>query len=285
MYVATAEGQSSMLTVSAGVPQGAVWLPLLFNLCIRFLPSVVQFSSVIGYTDDHTLLKIIPLKQDHLRATDELNTNLAALFQFGRQWFMDFAPLKTKTLFISLKRDTFDHPALFMNDCLIAEVSSLKILGFMFDSSITWGPHMDMIFSKTKQRLAQLSRLSSYLDSVGLSIMYKSFVRSCLEYGHLLYFGAVRGYLKHLDALQCQAASVCHSTSPSLESRQRAAAIGFLCRLLDVVIYSHFSLTLLQLFLEDPLALIICQILPQHLHCKTLSHSGVWIVTAEVSMV
>ena len=120
-----------------------------------------------------------------------------------------------------------------MNNCPIAEVSSLKILGFTFDSSFTWGSHMYMIISKTKQRLAQLCRLSSYLDSVGLSIMYKSFVRSCLEYGHLLYFGAARGYLKRLDALQCRAASVCHSTFPSLESCRHAAAIGFLSRLLD----------------------------------------------------
>ena len=41
MYVVNAEGQSSMLTVSAGVPHGAIWSPLLFNLYIRFLPSVV----------------------------------------------------------------------------------------------------------------------------------------------------------------------------------------------------------------------------------------------------
>ena len=82
-----------------------------------------------------------------------------------------------------------------MNTCTIAEVSSLKILGFMLHSSFTWGPHIDVIVSKTKQRLAQLCGLSSYLDSAGLSIMYKSFVRSCLEYGYLLYFGAARGYL------------------------------------------------------------------------------------------
>ena len=29
---------------------------------------------------------------------------------------MDFAPLKTRSLLISLKRDTFDHPPLFMNN-------------------------------------------------------------------------------------------------------------------------------------------------------------------------
>ena len=86
---------------------------------------------------------------------------------------------------------------------------------------------MDMIISKTKQRLAQLCCSSSYLDSVGLSIMQKSFVRSCLEYGHLLYFGAAKGYLKHLDTLQCRAASICHSTFPSLEPCRHAAAIGF----------------------------------------------------------
>ena len=151
MYVATAKGQSSTLSISAGVPQGTIWSPLLFNLYIGFFPSVVQFSSVIGYADDHTLLKIIPQKQDRSRATDELNADLAALFQFGQQWFMDFAPLKTRSLLISLKCDTFDHPPLFMNNCPIVEVSSLKILGFMLDSSFTWGPHIDIIISRTKQ--------------------------------------------------------------------------------------------------------------------------------------
>ena len=46
-------------------------------------------------------------------------------------------------------------------------------------------------FKDYKQGLAQLCRLSSYLDPIGLSIMYKSFVHSCLEYGHLLYFSAI----------------------------------------------------------------------------------------------
>ena len=97
----------------------------------------------------------------------------------------------------------------------------------------SWGPHIDMIISKTKQRLAQLCHLSSYLDSASLSVMYKSFVHSHLKCGHLLYFGAARRFLNRLDALQCWGASVCHSNFPSLECRRHAAAIGLLCRLLD----------------------------------------------------
>ena len=73
-----------------------------------------------------------------------------ALSQFGKHWFIDFALLKTKFLFISLKRDIIDHPHLFLNNCPIAEVSSLKILGCVFDSSFTWGPHINMIVNSTK---------------------------------------------------------------------------------------------------------------------------------------
>ena len=118
--------------------------------------------------------------------------------------------------------------------------------------------------------------------------MYKSFVRSCLEYGHLLYFGAAKGYLKRLDALQCRAASICHSTFPSLKSRRHATAIGLLCRLLDgegrgdlQSFVPHFVTSLL----GDPHASIICQILPKRLDCKILLLSGLWTVTVEVGMV
>ena len=48
-----------------------------------------------------------------------------------------------------------------------------------------------------------LCHLSAYLEvPVGLSTMYKSFIRSCLEYGHLFYFGAAKNHLDRLDALQ-----------------------------------------------------------------------------------
>ena len=124
------------------------------------LPSVVQFSSIIGYADDHTLLKVIPLKEDRHRAAEELNADLAALFQFGKQWFIDFAPSKTKSLLVSLNCDTTDHPPLFLNNCPIIEVSSLKVLGFVFDTSFTWGPHVDMIVSKNCGESRQSLKLS-----------------------------------------------------------------------------------------------------------------------------
>ena len=83
-------------------------------------------------------------------------------------------------------------------------------------------------------------------------------IQSCLEYGHLLYFGAARNHLEHLDTLQCRAVGICHCTFPSLESRRHATAIDLMCRLLDgegcgglfVVVYSLFFLSLLRMVLH-----------------------------------
>ena len=72
-----------------------------------------------------------------------------------------------------------------------------------------------------------------FLDSTGLSMIYKSFVCSCMENGHLLYFGAARSRLDCLDVLQHCATSICNTTFPFLQSRRYATAVGLVCRLLN----------------------------------------------------
>ena len=43
------------------------------SLYICLLSSVVQFFFIIGYTDDHTLLKVIPVKEDVFKGTKSMN--------------------------------------------------------------------------------------------------------------------------------------------------------------------------------------------------------------------
>ena len=52
-----------------------------------------------------------------------------------------------------------------------------------------------------------------------------------------------------------------------------------------MMIYSRCSLPLSDLFLEDPLTLIICQILLKHLDSKIPSHSRLWTAIAKVGVV
>ena len=77
------------------------------------------------------LLKIILPKNHQAQAISELNSDLAALVRYGEQWFIEFAPLKTRSLLISLKSDKHDIPSIFLNDIQVLPEDSVKILGFI----------------------------------------------------------------------------------------------------------------------------------------------------------
>ena len=102
----------------------------------------------MGYADDHSLLRIIPDETDHIAAASDLNSDLAALYHFGQSWQIKFAPQKTSSLIISLKRDlrSLPHPRLFLDDTVIPETSSVQVLGFTFDALLTWQSHIVRIY-------------------------------------------------------------------------------------------------------------------------------------------
>ena len=67
-----------------------------------------------------------------ITAASQLNDGLVAISQFAKVWQIKFTPNKTVSLLISLKRDlsSCPHPPLIMDDTIIPETSSIKVLGF-----------------------------------------------------------------------------------------------------------------------------------------------------------
>ena len=115
--VVTPIDSSDHHSISAGLPQGAIWSSLLLNLYIRLLPGIPKHCLVIGYADDHTLVITIPHKENCAIAAAHLNAVLAALREYGTCWNIEFAPVKTFSLVISLKSDISDHPPLYLIKC------------------------------------------------------------------------------------------------------------------------------------------------------------------------
>ena len=80
-----ANGQdSSLYPITAGVPQGGVWSPMLFNLYVHHLPSQFKSCLLVSYADDSTLLKVIPIKDLRLSAAAEINADLCSIADWGR---------------------------------------------------------------------------------------------------------------------------------------------------------------------------------------------------------
>ena len=96
--VVTPSGSSDLYSVTAGVPQGETWSPPLFSLYIRLLPTVMKHSLIVGYADDHSLLKIIPDKTDQTG----FELQFGSIVSFWPNLAHQICPY---SLMISLKRD------------------------------------------------------------------------------------------------------------------------------------------------------------------------------------
>ena len=238
-----ANGQdSSLYPITAGIPQGGVWSPMLFNLYVHHLPSQLKSCLMVSYADDSTLLKAIPTKDLRLSAAAEINADLCSIADWGRRWHIEFEPLKSSAICVSLKRDVEEHPPLFMNGVLIKESKVLSILGFHFDSHLTWGYMIDTTVQRCRQRLGCLRRVSEYLGTEGLSLAYRAFVCPVAEYGGILLLGASATQLAKLDCMQQFAEQLCSSSFVPLSRRRHAAALGLLCKLLDGTCREHLHM-------------------------------------------
>ena len=94
--------------IKSGVPQGAIWSPLLFDLfVVRNVPQrgvrAALRKACHFYADDLTLVKEVEREQRAARlARRELDTDLHhQLYLFGKEWLLEFEPKKSQGLDVS----------------------------------------------------------------------------------------------------------------------------------------------------------------------------------------
>ena len=131
--------QSSPQKIEAGVPQGSVLGPLLWNIYINDLLNLVPCAR--AYADDITLsLSFAPGKERN--ATTRLNAFLRRLEDWGHRWQVSFAPQKTQLLVVS--RTTSDIRLAF-NKTTLTPQSELQILGVTYDNKLTFQAHITQL--------------------------------------------------------------------------------------------------------------------------------------------
>ena len=117
----------------------------LLTLCI--LDTKILFQ----YADDASLMKVVRTKEEWIKAAEEMNADLNRVYLWGRPWNINFEPTKC-----------FSYP-LFMASFPIQEVESLKILGFHFDSKLTWNTMISQLSTHCRQCMGALYCVREYL--------------------------------------------------------------------------------------------------------------------------
>jgi ribonuclease P/MRP protein subunit RPP40 len=190
--------------VPSGIPQGSILGPLLFVIYINDLPECINNSELFLFADDAKLYKYISCINDF----NLLLLNYQSLYDWTDKWSMKLNFNKCKVMSIG-RRSAVD----FKYGCNIPgngvieleHVDSMNDLGVVFDCNLSFSAHIYEKINKAFQMLGIIKRNFNQLDKASFIMLYKSLVRSQLEYAHAVWSPYKSSLILDIEKVQMRA--------------------------------------------------------------------------------
>ena len=143
---------------------------------------------------------------DNVTDCATLQKDLDELEKWAETWNMRFHPNKCKVLRIGKNQCTFKYSMKSENGrCELKEVISEKDLGITVDNALNFEEHCKALVSKANRMLMMIRRNFEYLDRDMFLQLYKSLVRSHLEYGMEIWSPKLKGNVQLVESVQRRA--------------------------------------------------------------------------------
>ena len=175
--------------MKAGVPQGSILSPLLFNIFMNDFPSTISNCTVFQYADDTILLS---RSVGYKKAMNNLQRNVDKAMQWYSQKWYCRKRTKNKTGLLqkpfkdnSSWYSTFLHP----HDCVschcspVEYVNSIKYLGVLFDSDLSWQSHLAYVCNRLRSAACLLFNIKSMVPVAIKKNNCPGLAYSILRYG------------------------------------------------------------------------------------------------------
>ena len=111
-----------------------------------------------------------------------------------------------------------DHSNVYFLNETLKGAEFIKVLGIHITKTLDWSTHVDKLAKRSGQRLGILRKAKNFLDPSGLSALFKTRVRSVMEYCSPIWQSAPKVVLRKLDTIQSKACKMigrnekCYST-------------------------------------------------------------------------
>ena len=201
---------TNLNNIKCGVPQGACLSPTLFSIYINDSPNrndknkenTVIFADDLGYFFFfRKITKAILAK---------INKYLSELGEWAKKWRLTLATHKCNYMILSRKNKIIKdcEVELLLNNQPLEMVNSTKFLGLRLDNRLNFNDQVEYIRTTCQERMNILkivSHKSWHLDHNTRIQIYKSLVRSLLEYSAFIYDTLSNNMKDVLNAVQYNA--------------------------------------------------------------------------------
>ena len=196
---------SDTFRLSQGVPQGSILSTTLFNIKINSIMNCLDPKTDGSlFVDDFCMC----YRSKSMRTIERhLQQCINRIEDWALHNGFKFSKSKTQCVHFCQLRKVHDDPELYLYGSLIPVVEDVKFLGIIFDRKLSFIPHIKYLKAKCLKALNLLKVLSHTnwgADRTVLLQLYRSLIRSKLDYGSIVYGSARKSYLMMLDTVHHQ---------------------------------------------------------------------------------
>ena len=193
--------------VRSGVPQGTVLGPILFLIYINDLSKCIKHSLVSHFADDTRILKAITcsndvtLLQKDLQETITWSANNKMVLHEGKFELLCHTAGKPKLLQeLPYTNQYFEYTT--RDGTIITPCLLVRDLGVHVTPNLSWTPHINLLADKGRQLIAWVLSVFSDRSEHTMMTLYRSLIRSRLEYLSPLWHPSKIDDIKTLEGVQ-----------------------------------------------------------------------------------